>query len=32
MKLEGDSSLPLVGATFAKLTEAEAAYWKANPM
>lgn len=32
MKLEGDSSLPLVSATFAKLTEAEAAYWKANPM
>lgn len=32
MKLQGDSSLPLVASTFNKLTAAEEAYWKANPM
>ena len=31
MKLEGDASLPLLSDTFTKLTQAEAAFWVANP-
>ena len=31
MKLEGDSTLPLIGETLQKLTEAESAFWAANP-